>query len=180
MVQTVFNQASLIVQTNLFNYNSPTLLDDLNKCEKFRARTSRMNSEGQSCLLDLIDTEQNQLAGCCGFIRVNRIDKEAQLVVIFYEQYFEYIEESITYILKIIRTAKYNLNVLSCNMSGKFVTAGMIRILRGLNFKDITEEQRDGHEADPACYLRYIVDELKFAQRGQLRRGTHRLTVVVL
>jgi len=158
MVQTLFNQASLIVETNLFNYNTPSALDDLNKCEKFRSRTARMNTEGQSCLLDLIDTDQNQLAGCCGFIRVNRIEKEAQLVVIFYEQYIDYIEESIAYILKVLRTSKYALNVLTCNVSGLCVTKETLGILERLSFYDATDELQRKEDNHP-CYMRFVVDE---------------------
>eukprot|EP01032_Pedospumella_encystans_P013315 gene13315-15337_t len=117
-----------------------------------------MNTEGQSCLLDLIDTDQNQLAGCCGFIRVNRIEKEAQLVVIFYEQYIDYIEESIAYILKVLRTSKYALNVLTCNVSGLCVTKETLGILERLNFYDATDElQREGD--NHPCYMRFVVDE---------------------
>jgi len=169
MVQTLFNQATLIVETNLFNYHAPGVLDDLNKCEKFRNKTARMNAEGQSCLLDLIDTDQNQLAGCCGFIRVNRIDKDAQLVVIFYEQYIDYIEESIAYILKIIRTAKYSLTALTCNASGYSLTTAVIGILRTLKFRDITTETHRAEEENP-CYLRYTGNEPAGGTRPPRRR----------
>lgn len=165
MVQTFFNQESQIVETNLLNYYESTLLDDLNKCEKFRARTSRMNLEGQSCVLDLIDMQQNQLAGCCGFIKVNRIEKEAQLVLIFYEQYFEYMEEAITYILKIIRAPKYNLNHLLCNLSGNQVSVDTVQMLHRLGFCDVNEP-KEFKGADP-CFLLYTHEASVSSERPQ-------------
>lgn len=163
MVQSFFNQESQVVETNLLNYYEATLLDDLNKCEKFRSRTSRMNLEGQSCVLDLIDMQQNQLAGCCGFIKVNRIEKEAQLVFIFYEQYFEFMEEAIMYILKIIRAQKYNLNHLVCDMSGMQENAETMQVLRRLGFVEIKEP--NDCKAENPCFLLYTHAPSMVAER---------------
>jgi hypothetical protein len=157
LVQTLFNQDVYIVGSNLFNYYETVQLDDLNKCEKFRARTARMNMEGQSCFLDLVDTDQNQLAGCVGFIKVNRIDKEAFLTFIFYQQYFDYLSEAIKCSFTIIRSPKYNLRSLMCNVSGYQLSEEAIEILFQLQFVDITGEKKRTDE-NP-LWLRYTSEE---------------------
>lgn len=154
MVQTLFNQETYIVGSNLFNYYDRIQLDDLNKCEKFRNRTARMNVEGQSCFLDLIDTEQNQLAGCIGCVKVNRIDREASLAVIFYQQYFDYIGESVRCFFGIIRAPKYNLHSLLCNASGYFLGEDAVEVLLQVGFVNVTDE-KPRMEENP-LWLRYV------------------------
>jgi hypothetical protein len=155
MVQTLFNQDTYVVGSNLFNFYDPAQINDLNKCEKFRARTARMNMEGQSCFLDLVDTDQNQLAGCVGCVRVNRIEKEASLAFIFYQQYFDFIGEAVKCFFAIIRSPKYNLRSLVCDASGRQLGVDVVELLLQLGFVIVTEE-RKRHSEEDAMYLQYI------------------------
>ena len=154
LVQTLFNQNSYVVGSNLFNYYDTTLLDDSKKCEKFRSTTARMNREGQSCFLDLIDTEQNQLIGCVGFVRVNRFDKEASLAMIFYQQHFDSLSWAIKFILTMLMNSKYNLKSLVCDASGYQLGQDVIDLLLSLKFNDITDRSSDPDE--DVLWLRFI------------------------
>ena len=155
LVQTLFNQDNPVVDSNLLNYYEANLLDDENKCNIFRSKVGRMNHEYQSCLLDVIDDSQNLLVGCCGIIKVNRLEKEAQLVLIFYHQYFDLIVEAAKFILKVIRNSRYNLKYLVCNASGNLLSGEAVSMLLELGFTDVSHEKKEARDDPDCCFLRY-------------------------
>lgn len=134
LVQTLFNQEKYIVGSNILNYYEHCQLDDLNKCEKFRMKTARMNSEGQSCLLDMVDTTRNCLAGCIGYVKVNRVSNEAQFALIYYQQYIAYVKEATMCFTRRYLISKHNLKSVVCETSSKFIHADAVDILQSVGF----------------------------------------------
>ena len=143
LAQTLFNQEEYVAGSNILSYYQQNQLDDLNKCEKFRTRSARMNTEGQSCFLDLIDTKRNCLAGCIGYVKVNRIFKEAQLALIYYQKYFEDIKEAVKCFSGSYLISKYNLRSVVCDISNSHLNEDAIDILMTIGFRKAQSDKND-------------------------------------
>lgn len=153
MIEMLLTETDLKVVSNILNCYSKATLSNVEQCERFRIKIGRMNNENQSCFLDVISEADNELIGCCGFIKVNRILREAHFVFVFYRKEIERIFEATRRILKWAPNTKYGLNYLLCNVAGNYVNQEVISMLQALSFFDITQEKEpNSRSAFWLCY----------------------------
>lgn len=67
------------------NFEQFSNIDSDFNCDMFRKVTKRMNKEEQRSLYDVILSQK--FIGCCGYVNINKIDREALLIFILNEEY---------------------------------------------------------------------------------------------
>jgi hypothetical protein len=137
LVQTLLNQQTTVVTSNILSYFTPDFLDDETKTTSFRQKTARMNLERQRCFMDVVDVDANSLVGCVGAIKVNRVKRCAQLMLIIYQEHTHCSAKAVRDLLTICRANPYNLRYITVDVSGPFVSPEFIAGLRLVGFYDV-------------------------------------------
>jgi hypothetical protein len=89
--------------------------------------------------MDVIDVKENVLIGCCGAIKINRIQRCAQLVLIMYQKHISCSAKVVRVMRDMLGTCRpnpYNLRYITADVSGPFVSPEFIETLRRVGFVD--------------------------------------------
>jgi len=150
--------------TVVSNFNLYYEVDELSlsfsECAHRRMKISRMNREKQSNLMDIIEEYRDEsegktacrYVGSIGFIKVNRVNKDAALVFLCHRTLIESIRLCLFQVMEMAQMPFYGLNRLYCCMSENTTSKLMIPALQSANFCHCESKQNDGH-----TILTYVV-----------------------
>mmetsp|Transcript_11591 Transcript_11591/g.19027 ORF Transcript_11591/g.19027 Transcript_11591/m.19027 type:complete len:331 (-) Transcript_11591:1190-2182(-) len=159
LVQTLLHQQdALIVTSNVANYFPLSGLDDDTKSAFFRRTTARMNQEGQSWFVDVVDAETDLLIGCCGLIKINRMRKFAHFMFILYQEHMLYMDQYFADVIHAHVATKFRLRYLLANISGPSVSSEVMAILEKHGFYRQIPSKADESQPAQDIWLQFDYD----------------------
>ena len=157
MVTAFFEQKRLRVVSNLLSHYEEERFQGDSKCAWFRSKTSMMNKENQCCFLDILNPKDGstpELIACCGFIKVNLINNNAQLVFICYQEHLENMFSAMHRILAWASSSRYRVATIFCDLAKSRTSPELMSLFSAQGFYELPVEDKK-EENTVGILLRY-------------------------